>query len=178
MQKVVVIGTSGSGKTTFARSLAARLGFSHVELDSLSWGPNWTERPVEEFSALVQEATNVSNWVCDGNYSKVRDLLWRRADTIIWLDYSLWVVMRRVIWRTMRRVFLREVLWSGNREEFWRTFTRDSIIWWAWTTHARRKREYPERLARPENAHLTVFRFASPREAERWLSVQGSPVLG
>jgi adenylate kinase family enzyme len=168
-QRISVVGTSGSGKTTMARRLAERLGFEHVELDSLHWGPDWTPTPRELFRERVAEALGGRTWTTDGNYSSVRDIVWNRADTVVWLDYSLDVVMGRVIQRTIRRSALREELWNGNRESIGTSFlSRDSIILWAFNSYRRRKREYPVLFAQPEHAHLRVLRLKSPRGAEEW----------
>ena len=170
-RRIVVIGTSGSGKTTTARQLAQRLGRPHVELDALHWEPNWTEAPLDVFRARVIEALKDDAWVVDGNYSKVRDIVWSRADTVVWLDYSLPVILWRLVWRTLRRSLLREELWSGNRESLRMSlFSRESIVLWALQTYRRRRREYPVLLARPEYAHLTVLHLRSPRAARDWLS--------
>ncbi len=107
----------------------------------------------------------------DGNYSVVRSTIWSRADTVIWLDYPLWLVYARLIPRTIRRVARREALWNGNRERLWEQFfSRDSLLLWALTTYRRRRREYSELMRRPENAHLRFRRFRSPRQTERWLA--------
>lgn len=169
--RIAVVGTSGSGKTTLARRLAERLGFEHVELDSLHWGPDWTPTPRDLFRVRVAEALGGETWTTDGNYSSVRDIVWIRADTVVWLDYSLAVVMGRVTWRTIRRSALREELWSGNRERIGTALmSRDSIILWALNSYRRRKREYPVLLGQPEYAHLRVVRLASPRAAEAWFN--------
>jgi adenylate kinase family enzyme len=173
MQRIAVVGTSGSGKTTLAGQLAQRLGFPHVELDAIHWGPNWTPAPREEFKARVAEALNGDTWVTDGNYGVVRDVIWPQADTLVWLDFSLVVVMRRVIWRTLRRAFTREELWNENRERVREAvFSRESIILWALTTYRRRRREYPLLFAKPEHAHLRIIRLRSPRAAQEWLEEQ------
>lgn len=116
MKRIVVVGTTGTGKTTMAQRLADRLRLPHVELDALHWGPNWTEAPREIFRARVTGALHGDAWVVDGNYGKVRDLVWSRADTVIWLDYPLWLILWRLASRTTRRVIARETLWNGNRE--------------------------------------------------------------
>ena len=169
VKRIVVVGTSGSGKTTFARSLAQRLGYPHIELDSLHWLPNWTEAPLELFRERVTQAVASEYWVIDGNYGKVRDIVWSRADTIVWLDYPLWVALWRLLKRTARRVLMGEELWSGNRENFRSAFVgRESLFVWAITSRPRHHRDYP-RLLREEYAHLRLFHFYSPREAERWM---------
>jgi adenylate kinase family enzyme len=168
--RIVVVGTSGSGKTTLASRVAQRLGIPHVELDALHWGPNWTPVPVEVFREGVTQALSGDAWATDGNYSRVRDIVWGRADTVVWLDYSLPVVMGRVVWRTLRRTVRGEELWGGNHERFGEAFWgRDSIVWWAWRSYRRRKREYPVLFSQPEYVHLKVIQLNSPRAAQAWL---------
>ena len=165
-----MVGTSGSGKTTLARTLADRLGYEHIELDALHWQADWQETPRELFRARVAEVVSGPRWVTDGNYSKVRDIVWARADTVVWLDYPFPVIMWRIWWRTLRRTLLRENLWNGNRESFRNNFfSRNSVLWWAITTYGRRRREYPELLARPEYAHLQTVHLRSPRQTRAWL---------
>lgn len=120
---------------------------------------------------LVEERTREGAWVVDGNYSKLRDIVWARADTVVWLDYGFPRAFGQLLWRTIRRSVTGEELWQGNRESFRRAFfLRDSILLWAIRTHRRRRRLYPRLLARPENAHLRLVRLRSPRDARRWLA--------
>lgn len=173
MQRVVVTGSTGSGKTTFAAALAGALGGPHVELDGLNWDPNWTPAPPELFRARVEAAlAGRDRWVVDGNYRAVRDLIWPRADTLVWLDYGLPLILVRLTRRTFSRALRRTELWNGNREHLWEHFLPwdKSLYVWALKTHRRRRRELPVALARPEHAHLTVHRFRSPRAAEEWLA--------
>jgi len=164
------VGTSGSGKTTLASRIAQQLGIAHVELDSLYWGPGWTPVPRPLFLERVAEALSGEAWTTDGNYSAVRDIVWMRADTILWLDYALPVVMWRVIWRTIRRSALREELWNGNRERIGTALlSRDSIVLWAFNSYQRRKKEYPMLFGQPEYAHLQIVHLSAPRAAEEWL---------
>jgi len=170
LQRVVIIGTSCSGKTTFARALSEKSRVSHVELDAMYWKPNWTPAPQEEFRALALEAAASEVWVADGNYKAVRDILWGRATTVIWLNYPFSVVARRALSRTVRRVFFRQAMWSGNRETFRRSFlSRESILWWVLTSYRRRRREYPQLFQEPQYRHLEIIVFSSPVEAERFL---------
>ncbi len=171
LKRVVVIGTSCSGKTTFAADLAEKLRCDHIELDQLHWLPNWRERPDELFRSLVGEATGQDCWVVDGNYSVVRDITWSRATAIVWLDYSFPIVFGRALWRSIRRIIAREELYAGNRESFKKTFlSRDSILLWVLTTYRRRRRDYPDLFQAPEHAHLVVRRLRTPAEAYRFLS--------
>src|SRR5262245_13696918 len=95
-QRIVIVGTTGSGKSTLARHLADRLNLSHIELDALYWGPNWIPCPEDDFRARVKDASAEERWVVDGNYNAVRNLVWPSADTVIWLDYSLSLILWRL----------------------------------------------------------------------------------
>ncbi len=171
LKRIVVVGTTGSGKTTLAGRLAERLNIPHVEQDALNWGANWTMRPNEEFRALVDQTTRGKQWVVDGNYSRSRDLVWPRANTIVWLDYSLPRILWRLWWRTWRRFLTQEELWNDNRERLWEHFfTKDSLFLWVFKTYWRRKREIPALLAAPEHAHLLLIHHRSPRQTLQWLS--------
>jgi adenylate kinase family enzyme len=154
-----------------ALALAERLGLPHVELDALYWGPDWTPSTVQAMRAVVEEATRDDGWVVDGNYSMVRDIVWARADTLVWLDMRLSVVMWRVLRRTVGRAASGELLWNANRERWRQSFaSRDSIILWALTTHRRRQCEYRQLLARSEYPHLAVVHLRTPAEAAAWLA--------
>jgi adenylate kinase family enzyme len=176
MRRVAVVGTTGSGKTTLAREIAGRLGIPHVELDALNWGPNWTEVSRDVFRERVAAALGGEVWVVDGNYSTTRDLVWPRADTIIWIDYPLWLILWRLLRRTFRRTLTGEELWSGNRERFREQFfSRNSLFLWALQTYRLRRRSYPRLFSQPEHAHLNLVRLRSPREAAAWLDRMARP---
>ena len=177
-KKIVVIGATSSGKSTLAEQLAQKIGGDFIELDALNWGPNWTPAGDELLRARAEEATRAPSWVVAGNYSKTRPVTWARAEVIIWLDYSLWIIFWRLWWRTWKRVFFKEELWNGNREHFWtqlKLWSDDSLFHWLFKTYWRRKREYPQLLALPEHAHLTIIHFKTPQEANDWLKELDSP---
>lgn len=127
MRRVVVVGTSGSGKTTLARSIAERLGVPHTELDGLHWRADWNEAPDEEMRAAIVAAVAKDGWVIDGNYSRFQPLILARADTLVWLDFPLWVNLWRLTRRTWRRITTREPLWDGCQETWKTTLSRESI---------------------------------------------------
>lgn len=168
--RVIVTGTTGSGKTTLADAIAEAIGAPHVELDGLHWEPNWTEAADDVFRARVGGAVAGERWVVDGNYSKVNDLTWPRADLLVWLDYSIARVYWQLLRRTTRRVWTREELWQGNRERL-RTafFSRQSLFVWALRTHWKRRRTFPAVLAGVAGDHLDFVRIRSRHERARFL---------
>src|SRR3954470_19042892 len=101
--RIVILGRTGSGKTTLARQLAAALHVPHVELDSLYFGPDFSTAPLEVLRERTSAAIAGERWVTDGNKRAVRDLVWPRADTIVWLDYPFSVSVWRVAQGARRR---------------------------------------------------------------------------
>lgn len=170
MQRIVVVGPSGAGKSTLSREIARLKEIPHIEMDALQWQANWTATPTDELRVRVAEAMAPPSWVLDGNYSMVRDVIWPRADTLIWLDYTFPLVFRRALKRTLRRLVLREELWNGNRESWKSTLSRDSILRWVVITYGKTRHTIPEALAQPQYAHLQVVHLRSPRDGQRWLS--------
>ena len=168
LARVVVVGTSCAGKTTLARRLAAILASEHLELDSVYWGPEWTPRP--DFTQTVLAIAQRPRWVIDGNYSAVRDIIWRRSSAIVWLDYSFARVFSQALRRTVRRILTGERLYAGNRETIRSSlFHADGIPWWVIRTHGKRRRNFPELFRRPEYGHAAVIRLDNPATAETFL---------
>jgi adenylate kinase family enzyme len=172
MRRVSVVGTPGSGKTTVGQRLAASLSARFVELDAIFHQPRWADLPRDEFRARVRDIVETDDWVIDGNYSAVQDLVWQRGDTVIWLDLPRRVVMQRVVARTLRRAITRERLWNGNREplsNFYRLDPERSIIRWAWVKHPEYVERYRAATRDPANAHLRFVRLASQAEVDAFL---------
>ena len=170
--RIAVVGTSGSGKTTMARALAAQLALPHIELDAVNWQAGWRDlsrTDPDEFIRRVALAVAADAWVVDGNYGLVRDLVWRRATHLVWLDYDRPVIMYRVICRSFARALLRTEMWAGNRERWLHMLRPSHPIRWAWNTWRRRRREYEERIGRSDYDHLVVLRLRRPRDAEKLL---------
>ena len=163
MKKVLVIGCSGVGKSTFAARVSEKTGLPFTATDPFYWKADWQlaspERVVERVDAVTQQAA----WVLDGNFDDQRSLVWQRADTVIWLDYPLERVFRQVVKRNLGLWLSQKPTWSGNRMSWQRA--------WSGIRHSLRsfklkRTEYPEYLA--EFSHLHVLRFRHPSEADEW----------
>ena len=173
--RAVVIGSSGSGKSTFGHRLGGACDLARVELDALNWGPGWQNRAAEDpeaFVRLVDAAIAGERWVTDGNYRIAMARILRRATHLIWLDYSRAVVMRRVIWRSFVRAIGQRELWPGtaNREQFSRWLDKEHPIRWAWDTFNRRRAQYEVLIAEPRMAAVSKHRLRHPRDAERLIA--------
>jgi adenylate kinase family enzyme len=175
MQRVVVFGTTGSGKSWVAERLAGRSGLRLIELDALFWGKDWQPAPLDLFRYRVEneirDVPGDPGWIVAGNYGHVRDLTWRAADTLVWLDLPFPLVMWRLVRRTLRRIATRENLWgTGNRETVRNSFlSRDSILYYAIKTHRRNRERFAiecEFLGKDKN----IVRLKSTREVERFLA--------
>ena len=92
LRRIVIVGTTGSGKTTLAKHLAGEFKVPHVEFDAFRHGSNWTETPDEEFKELLSEALRGDSWIADGNYTVARQVVWPRATMLVWLDYPLGII--------------------------------------------------------------------------------------
>jgi adenylate kinase family enzyme len=170
--RILVIGTTGSGKSTLSEKLSAKLDLEYIELDALHWLPGWNHVSEDEFRDRVDLATRTSSWVIAGNYSIARDISWPRAEAVIWLDYSLWTIFWQLWRRTWSRWWRQELLWGTNYErllpqlKIWSA--EDSLFHWLFKTYWKRKREYPQLLTLPEYSHLKLYRFKNPKGTEDW----------
>ena len=169
MPRIHVIGTGGAGKTVMAAQLASALQVPHIELDSIFWQENWQPSETEVFRHAVREALSGPDWVTDGNYSKVRQIIWHRVQLVVWLDYPFATIFTRLLWRSVRRALSRELLWGNNRESFIKLFfSRESLIFYVIRDFRRRRTLYENLSQDPEFAGVRFVRLRTPRQAEGW----------
>jgi adenylate kinase family enzyme len=178
VRRIAVVGNSGSGKTSLAAALAERLGIPHLELDSVFHQPGWQPLDRDEFRDRVGAAVAADSWVMDGNYRAVREIIWARADTIVWLDLPRRVVTRRIIGRTLRRVARRQELWNGNRERWRNLMTlnpRESVIVWSITKHGHYRRQFGEIFESGTHGSAAVVRLRSAAAVREFLQRYAEP---
>ncbi|KFU79039.1 Adenylate kinase [Amycolatopsis lurida] len=162
MRRIMVVGCSGAGKSTFSRRLGAALGLPVTHLDRLYWRPGWTPAPDVEFHAAQEKILASDSWVIDGNYGASMHLRLPRADTIVFLDYPRRVCLRRVLVRCLRE-YGQDKQAPGCPEHFDREFY--SYVW-------RWPKDHRERTARrlaEQGAHARRIVLTRPRDAEEFL---------
>ncbi|AYF74555.1 adenylate kinase [Nocardia yunnanensis] len=150
MQKIVVLGRGGAGKSTFARELGAATGIPVVELDAHFWTPDLVPMSVVRWVAVQEALIGEPAWIMDGDLGPydVLEVRLRAADTVVVLDFSLW----RCAWRALRR-------------------SRENLVFWRWLIGYRRHSLPAVRAAIgefAETAQLHVLR--TPRAVENFLS--------
>ncbi len=180
LERVVVVGSSGSGKTTVARALAQRLDAPHLEMDAVFHARGWADVAHEEFLPTLDEFTTAERWIVDGNYTSqgTKELVWPRADTFVWLDVPRWAAMSRVVRRTLRRVVTREPLWGSVREPFSNLYSLDphrNIIVWTWTRHGHLREKFETAMTDGSWDHATVHRLRSTSDVDRFLESLATP---
>lgn len=163
MRRVVLFGSPGSGKSTFARALSARTGLPHVERDTLGTLGS------PAYRAAVRRMACAERWIFDGATTQADTEVYSRADTVVVLAYPRWVVMERVIRRTVRRALIRLVSRDRAREPLAWT-RRNHAVTSAWSTYRLRHREADALAARHDLVGATIVRLSTPRDAAAWLS--------
>ena len=168
-----IVGSSGAGKTTYARAVATAVGAPHLELDALYHQPGWTPLEREEFRARVGDVVAAAAWVIDGNYGDVRDVVRSRAQIIVALDLPRATVMRQLVARTWRRGWRREELWNGNRERlgnFLRWDPERSVLRWSWTQYHATRDKMRDLELWSHDRGVTFVRVRSHDDAHRALA--------
>ena len=173
LRRISIVGSPGSGKSTFGAALAGALGVSFVELDALYWGREWTPAPREELFRLLEPHFERNSWVIDGNYTSFAQAeVWRRADTVIWLDLPRRTVVRAVVVRSVKRIVLRKRLWNGNRERLRKLLSRDpqqNMILFMWNQFDVYVDRYTAAMEDPAWSHIRFVRLTSRREMAVYL---------
>ena len=165
MERILVIGSGGAGKSTVAAELAAVTGLPLIHLDAQYWRPGWQPTPADEWRRRVDELTSRPRWVMDGNYGGTLDLRLDRCDTVIFLDLPRVVCLWRVLKRQLR--FLgrsRPDMTPGCPERLsW------EFVSWIWTYPRSRRPGILEKLARLGGGRRAVV-LSSAGAVRRYLA--------
>lgn len=169
--KINVVGTSGSGKSTFARALAEVLDYPYIEMDAIFWGKDWYEPPDEIFFSDLKTAIEAKNWVLDGNYTRTIEIKWKDVDQVIWIDYGFLRTLYQAVKRALSRAVSKKELWpgTGNRESFRRLFSKDSIVLWMLKTYHSKRTRYLSMMRDSAYDHIEFIQLRSPKEAAAFL---------
>lgn len=171
MNRIIVVGTTGSGKSKVAKELAEKLAIKYIEMDLLFWEPNWTEPKDDVFIKKVSDAVSFERWVLDGNYGKTHHLSWPVADTVVWIDYPLWLTFYQNLCRGLSRSIKQNELWpgTGNKESLSKLFSRKSILLWLLKTYDSNRKRYLSRMSDPQYAHLKFIHLKSRKEVNDFI---------
>jgi adenylate kinase family enzyme len=169
-QRIAVIGSGGSGKSTFARALGERLGLPVIHLDTLFWRPGWTEMPEADWRAVQEELVAADAWILDGNHESTLDVRLRRADTVVMLDFGRW----RCLWRVVKRWYhfrnrARPDRAVGCGERLDRAF-----LSWVWNYPVTSRGRAVELVGR-HSPEAQFVRLKHPRDVQRLLRVAERP---
>ena len=168
--KIVIVGSSSSGKTTLGRELSKILNQPHQELDFFNWEENWTEANHEVFRQRVDQFTSGEKWITDGNYGRVQDLTIDRATIVIWLDYKLPLILSRFFRRSIRRCITQEELWNGNKESLKNSmWGKDSLLAWILQVYQKNKARYEEMISQNDSSERKFLRFKTPKQTKNFV---------
>jgi adenylate kinase family enzyme len=168
MERILVYGVTGSGKTSLAARISESTGIPWHAVDELTWEQGWVPVPEDEQRRRVEGIVGEERWVLDTAYGAWLELPLARADLIVALDFARWLSLARLIRRSLARAVDGHPICNGNRETFRHLLSTDSIVVWHFRSFSRKRRRMREWEVDPRVP--AVVRLTSPRQVERWLA--------
>lgn len=170
-RRIVIVGSSCSGKTTAAKSVAEALGLKHIEIDDIFWKSGWVESTYGDLFPKIEKAVSDDQWVVDGNYGRLRQVIWPRATEVIWLDYPLRIILTRFLCRSISRHFSKDLLWGKCKESLRSSiFSKNSLLVWILTQYKKLNSQYETGMQDPQYNHIKFQRFFHPRQFDQFLT--------
>jgi len=174
ISRINIVGTSGSGKSTFAKALAEKLSCNYVEMDAIWWKENWQNISEEEFLLRLETTLAGNNWVLDGNYSVTTPIKWANVQMVIWLDLPFHITLYRAVKRAVLRAITKQEIWHGNRESWRKLLSKDSIVWWTLTTYKRNILKYEDLMCDQQFGHIQFVRLRNLKQVHEFLASANS----
>lgn len=153
MNRIMIIGCCGSGKTTLAKQLAQKLNLPLIHLDVLHWRDNWQEAPQEEFEDLLTKAIQKEKWIVDGNYDGTIDIRLEHCDTVIYLDYPRRVCLFGVLKRLIKGYGKSRADMGGYCPE---RFDFD-FIQFVWNFNKKNRKKYMKMLSQLRDKEIVIL---------------------
>lgn len=169
MRKVLVIGSGGAGKSTFAKRLGELLHIEVLHLDKLYWRAGWVETPKAEWLKTVEELLRHDSWIMDGNYSGTLDVRFEACDTLIFLDMARTLCL----WRVLKRAFMYRKRSRPDMAEGCRERLTLEFILWIWN-YPRKTRPRIVRLLESHREGKRIVWLRTQSDVERFLAAHGA----
>ena len=175
-KRISIVGATGSGKSYLARSLAARLSLPLYQLDHLRWDASGREIPEDQFIERVGKLASKDQWIIDGHYRAVREIVWTRAEIVAWLNYPLPLIAFRLLRRFLGKGHRHEVPLETSGEGVRKTGSSYSPAQISWKDRLarlartiRERGEYRRLLQAPAYAKVEIVELESPKVTSEWL---------
>ncbi len=169
LRRIAIVGLPGAGKTTLARQLAQQPGLPHIELTRLRWQPGWVKVADSHLQSQVDHALRYETWIVEGTYRLLRYVDPERITLLLWLDYPLYVILWRLIQRTLWRWLTHTEFSPGNYEHLGRLIGRDSVVAAVVRDHRHARHTFAQQADHGSYASIPVVRLRQPAEATRLL---------
>lgn len=163
MERILIIGCGGAGKSTLARQLGEKLNIPVVHLDQLFWKPGWVERSDEEFDVILEHELEKPKWIMDGNFNRTMPKRLEKCDTVIYLDFSRFACLRGVAKRVLTNYGkVRPDMGEGCPERFDLDFLK-----WVWNFNKNKRESYYRLLNEAEE--IETIALKNRRQVKKFL---------